>query len=211
MLTLYFHVVKVAKAVLIISSVCLLSACLSLPNLNPFSDDKKGKSSQTSPQQHIILSEQEQAKRAALVAGKSSRPSLLSLDLQPARLQEIAVPSLSLVQKREQYAALLPLISDPIQKQQVAFRLADIKMLIAEQSQQEGIDLQVANASFSEAISDYRQVLNEYSVVAPAQDTALTLEQQALIVNKWTPCISLLVRSICLHSLTKACRLRNSF
>jgi tetratricopeptide (TPR) repeat protein len=180
MLTLYFHVVKVAKAVLIISSVCLLSACLSLPNLNPFSDDKKGKSSQTSPQQHIILSEQEQAKRAALVAGKSSRPSLLSLDLQPARLQEIAVPSLSLVQKREQYAALLPLISDPIQKQQVAFRLADIKMLIAEQSQQEGIDLQVANASFSEAISDYRQVLNEYSVVAPAQDTALTLEQQAL-------------------------------
>jgi TolA-binding protein len=171
---------KSAKAILIISSVFLLSACFSLPNLNPFSDETTTKAGETNPDGSIILSEHEQTKRTALMAGKSSRPSLVSLDLQPVRLEDVAIPTLTLVQKREQYEALLPLISNPIQKQQVAFRLADLKMLIAEQGQEEGIDLQVANASFGDAIGDYRQVLDQYDVVAPAQEIALTEEQQAL-------------------------------
>lgn len=173
----YFHMIKTS---LLLSLVLLLTACFSLPDLNPFNDDDTPSNVQKNENDTQELSNKEQSRRDALVAGKSSRPSLKSLDLQPARVEEVAVPTLSLLQKRDQYQALLPLIKDPVQKQQVAFRLADIKMLIAEQGQEEGTDLQVANASYDDAISDYKKVLGEHDIVAPTQGVSLTDEQQAL-------------------------------
>ena len=165
--------ISMLKSALLVVLVSLLTACFSLQSLNPFSDEAKHRDAQE-------LSDKEQSRRDALVAGKSSRPSLKSLDLQPVREQEVLVPTLSLVQKREQYESLLPLIQDPIQKQQVAFRLADIKMLIAEQGQEEGVDLDLANASYNDAIADYKRVLDAYDIVTPAQGPKLSEEQQAL-------------------------------
>jgi tetratricopeptide (TPR) repeat protein len=170
----------IAKSALLVSLLLLLSGCLSLPNLNPFSDDDEANNVQEKDDERTELSNKEQSRRDALVAGKSSRPTLKSLDLRPVRADEVAVPTLSLVQKRDQYESLLPLIKDPIQKQQVAFRLADIKMLIAEQGQEEGTDLSIANASYNDAISDYQKVLSEHNIVAPTAGLTLSDEQQAL-------------------------------
>ena len=177
MTTSYFHI---AKKALLLSLVFLLTACFSLPNLNPFSEEDAQKKAETNKDGTPKLSHKEQSRRDALLAGRSSRPSLKSLELQPVRVEEVAVPTLSLVQKRDQYESLLPFIKDPVQKQQVAFRLADIKMLIAEQGQEEGTDLSLANASYNDAISDYKKVLGEHKIVVPMQGVSLTTEQQAL-------------------------------
>ncbi|MDT0595027.1 tetratricopeptide repeat protein [Glaciecola petra] len=187
----------------IISLICIifiLSAC-AVPSINLFSDDTDGLIRDENGNIVNELSKAEKARRDALVAGKSSRPSLASLDLQPARIDEVDIPELSLVAKRDQYEALLPLINDPIQKQQVAFRLADIKMLIAEQQLEQGIGLEdsaseaLANVNtaqdslqdlgsvggvFADAISDYKLVLEQHSIIAPTLGLALTPEQQAL-------------------------------
>lgn len=168
---------KLSKVNVLSLFIFLLAGCTSLPALNPFADDDSARQS-TDPS--AVLSEQEQAKRDALLAGKSSRPSLKSLALLPVRMQEIAIPTLSLAQKKQQYEALLPLINDPTQKQQVAFRLADINMLLAEQSQAKGDDLEAAHSSLSEAIEDYRELLSTYSITLPVGDQALSKEQQAL-------------------------------
>ena len=170
----------IAKSALLMSMVLLLSACFSLPNLNPFADDSEPNNAQENEDERSELSNKEQSRRDALVAGKSSRPTLKSLDLQPVRVEEVVVPTLSLVQKRDQYESLLPLIKDPVQKQQVAFRLADIKMLIAEQGQEEGTQISIANASYNDAISDYQKVLSEHEIVAPTAGLTLSDEQQAL-------------------------------
>lgn len=170
----------IVKSALLVSLVLLLNGCFSLPNLNPFADDDDPNNVQEQEDESTELSNKEQSRRDALVAGKSSRPTLKSLDLKPVRVDEVAVPTLSLVQKRDQYESLLPLIKDPVQKQQVAFRLADIKMLIAEQGQEEGTELSIANASYNDAISDYQKVLSEHDIVAPAPGLTLSDEQQAL-------------------------------
>lgn len=162
------------KASLLVCATLLVSACFSLQNLNPF-NDKKDEANTNS-----ALNEGQSAKREMLIAGKSTRPSLQSLDLQPVLFEEVPVPTLSLAQKLEQYEALMPLVNDPIQKQQVAFRLADIKMLIAEQAQQEGTDLAPIQTAYADAISDYQKVLYENSIVAPTPGLALSSEQQAL-------------------------------
>lgn len=172
--------INLTKIAIVATALALLPGCTSMSKFNPFStqSDPSGNSSQSDNSNE--LSEQEQAKRDALVRGKSARPGLKSLNLEPVRLEKLIVPSLTLWQKRDEYEALLPLIQDPIQKQQVAFRLADIKMLIAEQEQQDGRNLQVAQASFSDAISDYREVLTQHSIVLPAPGIVLDAEQQAL-------------------------------
>ena len=178
---------RALRLLLVSTAVFALSACLSVPNLNPFSDDADSnasaldeKAQNENAQNEQALSEQALEEREALARGKSSRPSLKSLDLQPVRMDEVAVPALSLEQKREQYEALLPMLKDPIQKQQVAFRLADIKMLIAEETQQEGTDIEPVEVAFADAISDYEKVLSEHDIVTPVQGIALSEEQQAL-------------------------------
>lgn len=172
------------QALCISSLVLLLSACFSLPNINLFGEDETpttlDPANPNSDSGNRELSAEEQARRDALVDGKSSRPTLSSLDLQPVRLQDIPIPELSLNEKRDEYEALLPLILDPIQKQQVAFRLADIKMLIAEQNLQEGTNNTSEETVFDDAIGDYRAVLAEHDIVAPAPGIALSSEQQAL-------------------------------
>lgn len=124
-------------------------------------------------------SEEEQEHSSTLVRGKSSRASLKSLDLQPVRGKDIAIPKLTLAQKRDQYAALIKLVKDPKQKQQIAFRLADIKMMLAEQNVEQG-SMQAAELEYADAIADYRKVLEENIIVAPTLSNPLSEEQVAL-------------------------------
>jgi TolA-binding protein len=172
------HIVKISKNAVFIGSLCVLSACTTLTS--SLSDIKLFGDKENTQPDNNLLDNKEQSKRDALIAGKSSRPSLKSLDLQPIATQELSVPQLSLAQKQAQYEALLPLITDPTQKQQAAFRLADIKILIAENNQEEGNDLQTASASFNSAINDYRKVLSENEIIFPTDGLALSTEQQAL-------------------------------
>ncbi|MEM0910061.1 MAG: hypothetical protein AAGJ37_03745, partial [Pseudomonadota bacterium] len=141
---------RIRKTLTAVCIASLLSGCaISLPDL-PFSGSDKEDG----------LSKEQRDERDRLVSGKSSRPSLASLNLQPDRealpvnsdataLQKPAIPRLTLEQKRDEYEALLPLIEDPKLRQQVEFRLADVKMLLAEES------LETANsdhlANFNEA------------------------------------------------------------
>lgn len=173
----FFRMVKTA---FLASVVLLLTACFSSPDLNNINDEDTQINAQAEEDDISELSNKEQIRRDDLVAGKSSRPSLQSLELQHVRAKEVTVPILSLVQKRDQYESLLPLIKDPVQKQQAAFRLADIKMLIAEQEQEEGVEVSIANAAYTDAINDYRKVLGDHDIVAPLQGASLTSEQQAL-------------------------------
>lgn len=173
-----------ANFILLVALLSLVQGCVSLSNLNLFSQQQSSNQStvngQANPNGARALSEQEQAKRALLLAGKSARPTLQSLNLAPLSLQDKTIPVLTLQQKRDEYAQLLPLISDPIQKQQAAFRLADINMLLAEQAQEQGRTLQAANESFTDAIANYKVVLQQYEVVSPIHGVALSEEQQAL-------------------------------
>ena len=129
--------------------------------------------------------------------GVSNRPTLAELDLQPLKVEPSIAPRLSLKETRDEYAALLPLLKDEKQKQQVAFRLADIEMQLAELAQEEGIPLETQQAQnqadnrdaeagidagigtlqpasyFNQAISRYREVLDQQaSIVAEAQRLA---------------------------------------
>ncbi|MFQ3251435.1 MAG: hypothetical protein ACI9O6_003285 [Glaciecola sp.] len=83
--------------------------------------------------------------------GVSNRPTLAELDLQPLKVEPSIAPRLSLQETRDEYAALLPLLKDEKQRQQVAFRLADIEMQLAEKAQEEGIPLETLQASQSNA------------------------------------------------------------
>ncbi|GAC30207.1 tetratricopeptide repeat protein [Brumicola pallidula] len=81
--------------------------------------------------------------------GISNRPTLAELDLQPIKIEPSIAPRLSLQETRDEYAALLPLLKDEKQRQQVAFRLADIEMQLAEKAQEDGIPLEALQASQS--------------------------------------------------------------
>jgi tetratricopeptide (TPR) repeat protein len=81
--------------------------------------------------------------------GISNRPTLAELDLQPIKTEPSIAPRLSLQATRDEYAALLPLLKGEKQRQQVAFRLADIEMQLAEKAQEEGIPLEALQASQS--------------------------------------------------------------
>nr|WP_297348851.1 hypothetical protein [uncultured Glaciecola sp.] len=85
--------------------------------------------------------------------GISNRPTLAELDLQPLKVEPSIAPRLSLQETRDEYAALLPLLKDEKQRQQVAFRLADIEMQLAEKAQEDGIPLEALQASQSKAQS----------------------------------------------------------
>ncbi|MGQ8366906.1 tetratricopeptide repeat protein [Glaciecola sp. 1036] len=131
-----------------------------------------------------VLSEIQRAERERLTAGRSERPPLSSLNLVPARnMEEVTItptkreiPPLSLEQKRDEYEALLPLMRDPEQKRQVAFRLADIRMLLAEQALEKGDSEQ--QSYFDDAIAGYLKVLNQNEVSEPVPGENLTDEQQ---------------------------------
>ena len=83
----------------------ILSFCMMLVSCSMFSSDEE----------------------AALInEGISNRPTLAELDLQPIKIEPSIAPRLSLQETRDEYAALLPLLKDEKQRQQVAFRLADI-------------------------------------------------------------------------------------
>jgi hypothetical protein len=86
--------------------------------------------------------------------GISNRPTLAELDLQPLKVEPSIAPRLSLHETRDEYAALLPLLKDEKQRQQVAFRLADIEMQLAEKAQEDGIPLETLQASQSKTQSD---------------------------------------------------------
>jgi hypothetical protein len=81
--------------------------------------------------------------------GISNRPTLAELDLQPLNVEPSIAPRLSLQETHDEYAALLPLLKDEKQRQQVAFRLADIEMQLAEKAQEAGISLEALQASQS--------------------------------------------------------------
>lgn len=187
-------------------AIVALSGCASLSSITgAFDDNASGEKGQRQ------LSDIEKAEQARLLSGKSSRPSLASLDLMPegrdieyvegdeAQLSEQdEIPALSLAQKKAEYEALLPLITDPVQRRQAAFRLADINMLLAEQTLVDGPEsTEVAtamnaaepdesaivfavNTPFEDAIDSYTQVLNQHKVVIPTATAPLSDEQQAL-------------------------------
>lgn len=106
----------------------ILSFCMMLVSCSMFSSDEE----------------------AALInEGISNRPTLAELDLQPIKIEPSIAPRLSLQETRDEYAALLPLLKDEKQRQQVAFRLADIEMQLAEKAQEDGIPLEALQASQS--------------------------------------------------------------
>lgn len=129
--------------------------------------------------------------------GISNRPTLAELDLQPLKVEPSIAPRLSLKETRDEYAALLPLLKDEKQRQQVSFRLADIEMQLAEKAQEEGIPLEALQASkpnkksklestvtntdagigqlqpasyFNQAISRYREVLAQQAQLVAQAD-----------------------------------------
>jgi hypothetical protein len=110
------------KKILILSFSMVLGSC------GMFSSDEEGS----------LISE-----------GISNRPTLAELDLQPIKIEPSIAPRLSLQETRDEYAALLPLLKDEKQRQQVAFRLADIEMQLAEKAQEDGIPLEALQASQS--------------------------------------------------------------
>lgn len=167
------------------------------------------------------LSEIERAQQARLLAGKSSRPSLASLNLMPVARDFAAeaddavqaeqneetqagqpnslqgIPALSLAHKKAEYEALLPLIKDPVQRRQAAFRLADINMLLAEKALEEGLNapliaqqstavmsgeanLMTNQSAFMQAIASYQSLLEQHQVIEPNPQVPLSIEQQAL-------------------------------
>jgi hypothetical protein len=130
-----------------------------------------------------------------ITEGISNRPTLAELDLQPLKVEPSVAPRLSLQETRDEYAALLPLLKDEKQRQQVAFRLADIEMQLAEKAQEDGIPLEALQASqsktttnteltngntgigqlqgssyFNQAISRYRAVLEEQAQLVAQAD-----------------------------------------
>nr|WP_136250738.1 tetratricopeptide repeat protein [Ningiella ruwaisensis] len=176
----------------------------------------------------LRLDEIQREERERLTRGKSERPSLKSLGLMPEgrdivtdelsneaddqsalsndgvnpsafKPTPVEIPRLSLEQKRDEYAALLPLIKDEKQRKQVQFRLADINMLLAEQALERGdtpsefnsdqssaeaitqLDSSAGSSVFDTAIAAYLKILNENQVQVPDQQTqTLSDEQQAL-------------------------------
>ncbi|MFC4698750.1 tol-pal system YbgF family protein [Glaciecola siphonariae] len=187
----------------------LLSACGSINSITGVFEDEDA--SEQASLQSNELSEIERAELERLLSGKSSRASLASLNLMPqgrdAAMQAINepdvmassdalpagagpqdIPRLSLEEKRAEYEALLPLITDEKQRRQVAFRLADIKMLLAEQALEQGSDteqLRAGNQSdslvgFAQAIEAYQNVLDQHDIFIPKPMAPLTEEQQAL-------------------------------
>ncbi len=184
--------------------ICTLSfyimACTSINNsVNAiFGDDET--SSEDPSKQSVELSELERAEQARLLNGRSNRPSLASLNLMPQGRDEETlntsdlnasqsnnaasaeqIPQLSLIEKRNEYQALLPLITDEKQRRQVAFRLADINMLLAEQDLEQGeqIASDAKAGPFEQAISGYAEVLAAHQVKTPTAQP-LTQEEQAL-------------------------------
>ena len=149
-----------------------------------------------SSEQSNELSEIEKAEQARLLRGRSSRPSLASLQLMPQgrelnadpaqQARSEGIPSLSLAEKRAEYEALLPLITDASQRRQVAFRLADINMLLAEQDLEQGSSTVVGAQSsaaqnpFDPAIAGYLEVLGAHEVKAPNAASPLNEDEQAL-------------------------------
>ena len=130
--------------------------------------------------------------------GVSARPTLAELDLQPIKVEPSIAPSLSLQETRDEYAALLPLLKDEKQRQQVAFRLADIEMQLAEKAQEEGIPLEqqqaealVNDSSANSEIARQNAVSEGIGQLQPASyfNKAISryrevLEQQAGLVAK---------------------------
>ncbi len=95
----------------------------------------------------------EEEEESLINEGTSNRPTLAELDLQPLKVEPSVAPRLSLKETRDEYAALLPLLKDAKQRQQVAFRLADIEMQLAEKAQEDGIPLEALQASQSSQTS----------------------------------------------------------
>ena len=201
---------------LLVMMLALLVGCASLPGTALFPQDDESNE----------LSAIERQERARLLAGQSSRPSLASLNLLPqgrglsseleADIESTSsssnesnrqsteeagagIPQLSLEKKKAEYEALLPLISDPIQRQQAAFRLADINMLLAERALEQGVVLQgdvakdkaqnealqdgtirLPQSPFAEAIDSYRKVIAAHQILQPSSDKPLTQAEQAL-------------------------------
>lgn len=135
----------------------------------------------------MFTSDEEEA--SLINEGTSNRPTLAELDLQPLKVEPSIAPRLSLQETRDEYAALLPLLKDEKQRQQVAFRLADIEMQLAEKAQEDGIPLENLQAAqststsgqtglgqlqpasyFNQAISRYREVLAQQAQLVAQAD-----------------------------------------
>ncbi|MFC3121464.1 tetratricopeptide repeat protein [Agaribacter flavus] len=136
------------------------------------------------------LSELQIKEREKLVAGGSLRPKLSALHMQPvrtpqtptAKLPKEVIPRLSLLEKKKEYNDLLSLVVDEEQKKQIRFRLADIEMLLAEQTIEQGSS-QSGKPVFDDAIASYLNILNHHQVVQAAPGQALSEDQQALNIK----------------------------
>lgn len=139
---------------------------------------------------------------------QKSRPkqTLADLNLMPARessasveddsLNNKAILELSLQQKIDEYTELLALIDDPIKKQQILFRLSDLKMLAAEQALQQA----------SGDRSDKLQLAIEQYIFVLQQNSILDISQNKVVKLDWTNSLTELNRASIMDTLYQLSR-----
>jgi len=142
--------------------ILILSLCTLLASCSMFSAEEEG----------LMIND-----------GISNRPTLAELDLQPLQVEPSIAPRLSLEETRDEYAALLPLLKDEKQRQQVAFRLADIEMQLAEKAQEDGIPLEALQASQSKTQSNSDSI-SRPDLLSDNADVGIGQLQPASYFNK---------------------------
>lgn len=135
-------------------------------------------------------------KQDQLLAGKAARPTLKSLNLQPAHSASAyhpaddaqhqltpdhlaqptkQVPLATLRQMRDEYASLLPMIVDLEQRQQVQARLADINIVLAERALESSTS--VSTPLFGTAIEGYQNLVARQAVHKGSVENPLSAAQ----------------------------------
>jgi tetratricopeptide (TPR) repeat protein len=120
------------RSIFLLSLVLCLSACMS------------NDSEQTSEQQP-----------------EKNKAKLGSVYFAPMPLNHDPIPSKGLEAVRDAYAELQTLVSDPKTREIVKYRLADLEVLLAEQSQEKGLSAEQLSY-YQQAIEQYQQVLALY-------------------------------------------------
>lgn len=104
------------------------------------------------------------AQQTAEQAPEKNKQTLGSVYFAPMPLNHDPIPSQGLEALRDAYADLQTLVSDPKTREIVQYRLADLEVLLAEQSQEKGLSAQQLSY-YEQAIKQYKDVLEQY----PAQ------------------------------------------
>ena len=88
------------------------------------------------------------------------RPTLAQLDLKPVTITKSQLPGRSLESLQQGYQELVDVIEDPVLREQLGYRLADVEILLAEQQQERGIN--GSQGYYDDAILAYQSLLQQY-------------------------------------------------